>query len=79
MAGTRRRALILTRNGRTTVITGWRAWLMGFAAMLVAWLLLALAVFTLIGVALTVGIILLLLIPAVAIVALLGMLLGRKS
>jgi hypothetical protein len=78
MAGTRRRALVLTRNGRTTVITGWWAWLMGFAAMLLAWLLLALALFTLIGVALTVGIIVLLLIPAVAIVALLGMLLGRK-
>lgn len=78
MAEPTRRAIIITRNGRTTVITGWRAWLLGFGGSLIAWFLLALVVFALVGVAITVGLALLLLIPAVAIVALIGMLVGRE-
>jgi hypothetical protein len=78
MAEPTRRAIIVTRNGRTTVITGWRAWLLGFGGMLIAWFLLALVVFALVGVAITVGLTLLLLIPAVAIVALIGMVVGRE-
>jgi hypothetical protein len=77
MAPTTRRVIVLTRNGQTTVITGWRAWLLGIGGMLAAWLLLALVVFALVGVAITVGLALLLLIPAMVIVLLVGSLVRR--
>ena len=78
MAGTTRRVIVVTRNGQQTVITGWRAWLLGLAALLVAWIVLALSVFVLVGVAISVGLALLLLIPAIAIVALVGSLMRRE-
>jgi hypothetical protein len=46
--------------------------------LLVAWCVLALIVFVLVGVAITVGVVLLLLIPALAIVALVGSLTRRE-
>jgi hypothetical protein len=79
MTQTTRRAIVITRNGQTTVITGWRAGLAGFAGMLVAWLLLAIIVFLLVGVAITVGLALLLLIPAIVIVALVGSVVRRDT
>jgi hypothetical protein len=74
-----RRMIVIRRNGETTLITGWRAWLLGAGALLAAWLVLALVVFALIGVAITVGVVLLLLIPAVAIVALVEWLTQRQA
>lgn len=64
--------IIVTRNGRTTVVSGWRAWLIGAAAVLLAWALLAMIVFVLIGAAITVGFVLLLLIPAAIIAGFIG-------
>ena len=78
MTATTRRVIVITRNGRTVVITGWRAWLMGFAAMLVAWFALAAIVFALVGVAISVGVILLLLIPAIVIVSIIGSLMRKE-
>jgi len=78
MAGTTRRVIVVTRNGQQTVITGWRAWLLGLAALLVAWIVLALSAVVLVGVATSVGLALLLLIPAIAIVALVGSLMRRE-
>ena len=78
MTATTRRVIVITRNGRTVVITGWRAWLMGFAAMLVAWFALAAIVFALVGVAISVGVILLLLIPAIVIVSIVGSLMRKE-
>ena len=75
---TTRRVIVIRRDGQTTVITGWRAWLAGFASMLVAWFVLALIVFVLVGVAITVGLALLLLIPAIAMVMLVGSLMSRE-
>jgi hypothetical protein len=75
---TSKRVIVVTRNGQTRVITGWRAWFAGFAAMLVAWFVLALIVFALMGIAITVGLALLLLIPTIAVVALVGSLLSRR-
>jgi len=49
-----------------------------WAPLLVAWCVLALIVFVLVGVAITVGVVLLLLIPALAIVALVGSLTRRE-
>jgi hypothetical protein len=78
MAEATRRVIVITRNGKTTVISGWRAWVLGAAILLGAWCALALIVFTLVGVAITVGVLLLLLIPALAIAALLGLLMRRE-
>lgn len=69
--------IVINRNGERTVITGWRAWMIGFVAVIAAWLILALLVFVWIGVTLTVGLVLLLAAPALAIVALLQMFMRR--
>ena len=58
---------VITRNGKTTVYTGWRAWLIGTAALIIVWL-----VFVLVGIAITVGIMVLLLVPAAIVVAVVG-------
>lgn len=71
--------VVINRNGRTVVITGWRAWLAGAVAVLVAWLLLTLVAFVWIGLAVTVGLIVLLALPALLVVALLQMLLRRNA
>jgi len=55
--------IVVTRNGRTTVLTGWRAWLVGAVAFVVSFLLLAVVTFFVLGIAITVGAILLILVP----------------
>lgn len=69
--------IVFTRNGKTTVLTGWKAWLASAAAFVVAWAVLALVAFIVVGVGLTVGIFLLLAIPALIGVALIASALGR--
>jgi hypothetical protein len=63
--------IVIRRDGQTIVIRGWRAWLVGASAVVVAWLLLAAVVFLWIGLAVTIAIVLLLAVPAMLIVALL--------
>ena len=55
--------IVITRNGRTTVITGWRAWLVGASAFAGLTVLLFLIVFLMAGVAITVGAVLLIVVP----------------
>lgn len=55
--------IVITRNGKTTVITGWRAWLVGAAAFAGLTVLLFLIVFLMAGVAITVGAVLLIVVP----------------
>lgn len=55
--------IAITRNGKTTVITGWRAWLVGAAAFAGLTVLLFLIVFLMAGVAITVGAVLLIVVP----------------
>jgi hypothetical protein len=55
--------LVISRNGKTTVLTGWRAWLAGCAIFAAATLLFFLIVFVLLGVAITVGTVLLVVVP----------------
>ena len=55
--------LVITRNGRTTVLTGWRAWLAGCAILAATSLVFFLIVFVLLGVAVTVGAVLLIVVP----------------
>lgn len=64
--------IVITRNGKTTVYTGWRAWLIGAAGLVALWLIFALLLFLWIGAAMTIGLMLLLLIPAAAVFALFG-------
>jgi hypothetical protein len=68
--------LVIRRNGKTVVYTGWRAWLIGFAALLVAWFVFALIAAVFVGVALSIGVLMLLLVPAVAVVALVRSMMG---
>ena len=71
MTATTRRVIVITRNGRTIAITGWRAWLTGVGAALLAW-------FALVGVAISVGVVLLLLIPAIVIVSVVSSLMRKE-
>jgi hypothetical protein len=55
--------IVIERNGKTTVLTGWRAWLAGAAAVLIATLMIAGVAFLAFGLALTVGLVLLIVVP----------------
>jgi len=70
--------IVITRNGKTTVVNGWRAWVLGLGVLLAVWCGLALIAFLLVGLAITVGVVLLLLIAALAIAALLALLMRRE-
>ena len=71
--------IVIRRDGQTVVITGWRAWLVGAVAVLIAWLLLAIVAFFWIGLAVTASLVVLLALPAFLVVALLQMLLRRGA
>jgi hypothetical protein len=71
------RMIVIERNGRTTVVTGWRAWLLGAAAFLVTTLVLAFVFFVLLGIAVTVGALLLIVVPVLIGIALLASLFQR--
>lgn len=70
--------IVITRNGKTTVVTGWRAWLLGGSAMLLAWLGLIVVAVLVVGVGLTIGTLLLLAIPALIGVSLLASVVSRR-
>jgi hypothetical protein len=64
--------IVITRNGQTTVITGWRAWLIGAVAFLAATAILFAITFVMLGVAVTVGAVLLIVVPIAIGVAILA-------
>ena len=70
--------IVIARNGNTTVITGWRAWLLGITAIVAAWLLMALVVFVWVGLAVTLSLALMLALPALLFGALIWTGLSRK-
>jgi hypothetical protein len=71
--------IVIERNGRTTVITGWRAWLVGVALFVGATLLIGFIAFVALGVALTLTAILLIVVPVAVAVGLLASLFrGRR-
>lgn len=55
--------IVVTRNGKTTVIAGWLAWLIGAAVFFGTTALLAFIVFLLLGAAITVGAVVLVVVP----------------
>ncbi len=69
--------IVIQRNGQATVITGWRAWLVGAVAFIVATLLMAVMVFVMLGVAITVGAVLMIVIPVAVGLALIASLFRR--
>ena len=69
--------IVITRNGKTRVYTGWREWVLLSAGFVVCWLILTVIAFVLVGAALTLGITLLLLLPAAVVVAVLKSMLRR--
>ena len=69
--------LVIQRNGRTTVVTGWRAWLLAGPILVGLTLLLAVIAFAVLGLALTVSAVLLIVLPIAIGVAILASLLQR--
>ena len=64
--------IVIQRNGRTTVITGWRAWLLAAVLFVGLTLLMAVIAFVVLGIAVTLGAVLLIVVPVaigVAIIA----------
>ena len=62
--------IVITRNGKTTVITGWRAWPIGVVVFAATTTLLALVAVLVLGIALTISMLLLVAIPVAIGVAL---------
>ena len=71
--------IVITRNGETTVLTGWREWLVRLVVFIAAILLFGVIAFVMFGLAITIGAIALVVVPAVIIVGLLGSLLGKRA
>jgi hypothetical protein len=73
--------IVIEKNGKTTVISGWRAWLAAAGVFVLVTAVLWVIAFVLLGVAITVGTILLIVVPVmvgVAIVASLFQSPGRR-
>jgi len=70
--------IVIERNGETTVITGWREWLVRAVVFFSALLLFGVIVFLMLGLAVTLGAVLMIVIPAVVVVALLGSMFSRR-
>jgi hypothetical protein len=64
--------IVITRNGKTTVITGWRAWLVGVVVFVATTTLLALFAFLALGVALTLTMVVFIAVPVAIGVALIA-------
>ena len=55
--------IVITRNGKTTVVTGWRAWLLGVGVFVTTSVLVALVAFLMLGIALTATMVLFIAVP----------------
>jgi len=64
--------IVLSRNGKTTVISGWRAWLVGAVVFVATTTLVALFALLAFGMALTVTMLVLIAVPVAIGVALVG-------
>ena len=64
--------IVISRNGQTTVITGWKAWLVGALVFVVATALVALFAFLALGIALTATVLFFIAVPVAIGVALIA-------
>jgi len=55
--------IVITRNGKTTVITGWRAWLMSAVVCATIAVTLVIAAFLVLGIAITIATLLIFAVP----------------
>jgi hypothetical protein len=62
--------IVITRNGETTVYTGWRAWLIVGLASIVAAAVIVVVAFLMLGLAITLAAILLFVVPVAIVLAL---------
>lgn len=62
--------IVITRNGKTTVVTGWRAWLIGAVVCVATTAVLALGAILMLGFALTATMLLFIAVPVAVGVAL---------
>ncbi len=74
-----RPVVIVQRNGSTQVVTGWRAMLLAASAVVGGLAALVLLGFLFIGVAVTVGAVLVIAVPAAIIFAVITALMGRRG
>jgi hypothetical protein len=70
---------VIRRNVRTTVVTGWRAWLLAAVLFVGLTLLVAVVAFVVLGIAVTVGAVLLIIVPVAVGLAIIASLLQPKS
>ena len=71
--------IVITRNGKTTVITGWRAWLLGASVFVATTVLVALVAVLVLGIALTVTMLLFIAVPVAIGVALIASLFRPRT
>jgi hypothetical protein len=71
--------IVIERDGRVIVIGGWRAWVIGAIAVVVTTIVLGAVAFLILGFAVSVAALLIILIPAIAIVAVLGSFLRQRE
>ncbi len=64
--------IVISKNGKTTVITGWRAWLVGAAVFAALSVIFAIVAFVVLGVAITATAVLFLVVPVAIGVAILA-------
>lgn len=74
-----RSVLVVETNGRTTVVTGWRAWVLTIGAVVGAAAAFVFLGFIFLGIALTIGAVLLIVLPVAIVLALASVALGRRS
>jgi hypothetical protein len=70
--------LVVQKNGRTTVVSGWRAWLLAFGLVLGAVAAFFFLTFVFLGIALTIGAVVLIALPVAIGIAIFSALFGRR-
>ncbi len=70
--------LVVEKNGRTTVVSGWRAWLLALGVVLGAVAAFFFLAFVFVGIALTIGAVVLIALPVMIGIALIGSLVSRR-
>ncbi len=70
--------LVVEKNGQTTIVSGWRAWILAFGVVLGVVAVIALMSFVFLGIALTIGAVLLVAVPIVIGFAIVGSFFGRR-
>jgi hypothetical protein len=64
--------ITIERNGKTIVMTGWRAWLIGAVAVVVMMAVFGAVAFLFLGIAVSIVGLVVILLPAIALVAIVG-------